>query len=511
MKKEFLKLGIIILVLFLGIILISGNPIIKPFSKKESSQPITLVNKPLQQQDFYSLQEAFVEIIKKVRPAVVSITTVYTYEVEIPNFYFGDPFEEFFREFFEFDIPRPKRQPQRRYRQYKTEGGGSGVIISPDGYILTNEHVIKDATEIKVIVNIDGVDKEFKGKVVGKDPRTDLAVVKINAKDLPYAKLGDSDKIRIGEWVIAIGSPFGLEQTVTFGIISAVRQRVRVENREYKDFIQTDAAINRGNSGGPLVNLNGEVIGINTAIYAPTGVFSGIGFAIPINRAKEILDDLIHKGKVTRGWLGIDIIAVDEAIANQFGLKKKQGVLINKVLENTPAEKAGLKRGDIILSVKTKNKVLEVNSPQELQDIITSLAPKEKIELKIFRDNKEIMLSVVLGELPEEPAKIAEREEVKEERFVWLGYEFINLTKDLKEKLRVSDDINGIVVVKINYDDKDYEDIGLVERDVIVAVNQQRIQDIYEFKKIVKNINLKKGVVFDIIRDGRQMYISYIK
>lgn len=513
MKKEFLKLGLIILVLFLGIILISGNPIIKTVEIKKTQQPITLVNKPLQQQDFYSLQEAFVDVIQQVKPAVVSITTVYTYEVEVPNFYFGDPFEEFFREFFEFDIPRQRKQPQKRYQQYKAQGGGSGVIISPDGYILTNEHVIRDATEIKVVVNIDGTDKEFKGKVVGRDARTDLAVVKINAKDLPYARLGDSDKIRIGEWVIAIGSPFGLEQTVTAGIISAVRQRVRVENREYKDFIQTDAAINRGNSGGPLVNLNGEVIGINTAIYAPTGVFSGIGFAIPINRAKEILDDLIHKGKVTRGWLGVEIIAVDEAIANQFGLSKKQGVLINKVLENTPAQKAGLQRGDIILSVKTKNKVIEVNSPQELQDIITSLSPKEKIELKIFRDNKEIMVPVILGELPEQPTKIAEQQkETKEEKYVWLGYEFVNLTKDLKEKFGISEDVkDGVVVIKINYNDKNYEDVGLIERDIIVAINQQTIQDIDDFKKVIKNVNLKKGIVFDIVRDGRQMYISYIK
>jgi Do/DeqQ family serine protease len=510
MKKEFVKLISIIIFLSICIILISGNPILKSFGVKKETPNLTLVNRTIPQ-DAYSLQEAFVDVINQVKPAVVSITAVYTYKVEVPDFYFGDPFEDFFREFFEFDVPQRKKQPQKRYRQYRAEGGGSGVIISSDGYILTNEHVIKDATEIKVIVNIDGKDKEFVGKVVGKDPKTDLAVIKINAKGLPYAKLGDSDKIRIGEWVIAIGSPFGLEQTVTAGIISAVRQRVRVEGREYKDFIQTDAAINRGNSGGPLCNLKGEVIGINTAIYAPTGVFSGIGFAIPINRAKEILDDLIYKGKVTRGWLGVEIVAVDEAIANQFGLSKKQGVLINRVLKDTPAEKAGLKRGDIIISVKAKNKAIEVNSPEELQDIITSLSPKEKIELNIVREGKQQVIPVVLGELPEEPYKISEETKQEEQKFKWLGYEFVNLNNELKERLSISEEVKGVVVVNIDYYDKEFEDVGLREMDVIVAVNKKATQNIEEFKKVVKNVNLKRGVVFDILRDGREMYISYIK
>ncbi len=508
MKKEFAKLVMIIIVLFLGIILISGNPVIKTFVDTKKNIDKAVLIKNISSQDMFSLQEAFVDVIAKVKPAVVSIVTVYTYKIEIPEFYFGDPFEEFFREF--FDIPYPKRQKQK-YRQYKTEGGGSGVIISPDGYILTNEHVIKNATEIKVVVNIDGNKKEYRGKVVGKDPKTDIAVIKINAKNLPHAKLGDSDKVRIGEWVIAIGSPFGLEQTVTVGVVSALRQRVRVEGREYREFIQTDAAINRGNSGGPLCNIYGEVIGINTAIYAPTGVFSGIGFAIPINQAKDILGVLIQKGKVARGWLGIEIAPVDEAIANQFGLSKKQGVLINRVLKNTPAEKAGLQRGDIIISVKTKNKTVEVNSPQELQDIIFSLPPKEKVILQIVRNKKTQFVEVTLGELPEEPLKVAEEEKKKEEGYSWLGHKFVNLTDELKEELGIEEDVEGVVVEEIDPEDKSYEDIGLYEKDVVVSINRKETKNISQLKEVLRSVDLKKGVVFDIIRNGRQIFVSYIK
>lgn len=511
MKRDILKLLGIFLVLVILAVLVPNLVIFKNKIIDDKNNYLTLVNRNQQfsLQDIYGLQQAIVDVVEKVKPAVVSITTVYRYKVEVPNFYFGDPFEEFFKEFFDL----PQRRPRRQYQEYRAEGGGSGFIISPDGYILTNEHVIANASEIKVIVNVDGKEKEYNGKVIGRDPKTDIAVVKINAKNLPYVKLGDSNKIRVGEFVIAIGSPFGLEQTVTSGIVSAIRQRVRIEGKEYKEFIQTDAAINRGNSGGPLCNLQGEVIGINTAIYAPTGVFSGIGFAIPINRAKEILDTLIEKGKVSRGWLGVEIISVDEAIANQFGLPKKQGVLINRVVKNSPADKAGLRRSDIILSIRARNKTTEINSPQELQDIVFSLPPNEKVELSIWRDRKEQKISVVLGELPESISglPLKEERETTKEKFVWLGYTFVNLTNDLRDKLSISDEIEGVVVESIDVRSKDYEDIGLLEADVIVEINQKKIKDIKDLRAVINNVNLKKGVVFDIIRNGRQMYLTYIK
>ncbi len=514
MKKEFYKLSILILLVSLLFVSLLYLPTLfkkKGYYGQNFLVPTSGTSKVLQ--DVYGLQEAFIRVAEQLKPSVVHIKTIYTYQVPEIEFFFGDPFEDFFEEF--FDIPR-RREPKRRYRQYKTEGGGSGVIIHPDGYILTNEHVIKDATEIKVVININGKEKEYKGRIVGKDPRTDLAVIKIDGKNLPFAKLGDSDKIRIGQWVIAIGAPFGLEQTVTAGIVSAVRQRIVVEGREYRDFIQTDAAINRGNSGGPLCNLDGEVIGINTAIYAPTGGFIGIGFAIPINRAKEILDDLIHKGKVVRGWLGVEIRPVDSVIARQFGLKEETGVLVNNVLKDTPAEKSGLKRGDIILEVITKDKTIKISSPLELQDTISSLKPKEKIKLKIFRDKKEMIIPVELAEMPQdlsklEPSEEEIEEEAEEKKFVWLGYTFTNLTDYYRNKLNIDQSIEGVVVIKIDYRDKNYEDVGLRENDVIVSINQQKINDIVTLKKVLNNVNLKEGVVFDIIRDGRPIYISYSK
>ncbi|MCX7956453.1 MAG: Do family serine endopeptidase [Endomicrobia bacterium] len=505
MKKELIKLLSIVLCILFLVLIVSKKYVVK----NDYHSFGNLVNKTSVVQDIYSLQEAIIDVVEKVKPAVVSITTVYKYKVEVPNFYFGDPFEEFFREFFDM----PQNRQKRQYREYRAEGGGTGFIISPDGYILTNEHVISNASEITVIVNIDGKDKEYKGRIVGRDPKTDIAVIKIESKNLPYVTLGDSDKIKVGEFVIAIGSPFGLEQTVTSGIVSAIRQRVRIEEREYREFIQTDAAINRGNSGGPLCNIKGEVIGINTAIYAPTGVFSGIGFAIPINRAKEIVDTLIQKGKVSRGWLGVEIIPVDEAIANQFGLPEKQGVLINRVIKNSPAEKAGLRRSDIILSIKVKNKVTTIESPQQLQDIVFSLPPEEKVELLIWRDNKKQSVYLKLEELPEEVVS-SKRSNVKKEnekKFSWLGYIFIEITDDYRNKLSIDEDVEGVLVESIDSSSKDYEDIGLMEMDIVIGINQKETKSIEDIKRVTSSINLKKGIVLDIIRNGRQMYISYIK
>ncbi|MBD3272667.1 MAG: trypsin-like serine protease [Elusimicrobia bacterium] len=295
---------------------------------------------PLVGKEVVNLQNAFADIAALAKDSVVSITATHVEEYEVPEyqFYFGDPFQEFFDEFF----GQPRRQPSRpRSRKYQRQftGLGSGVIIDEKGYVLTNEHVIKDADKIQIAFTDD--DKQYKAKIVGKDERTDLAVLKIlEKKKFKPLPMGDSDAIRIGDWAIAIGSPFGLQQTVTVGVVSAERQAVRIENREYRNFIQTDAAINQGNSGGPLLNIKGEIIGINTAIFAPTGVFSGVGFAIPINNAKDILADLIEKGRVVRGWLGVEIRKVDEVICKQFGLEEQCGALVNRVLEDSPAEKA---------------------------------------------------------------------------------------------------------------------------------------------------------------------------
>jgi serine protease Do len=288
------------------------------------------------------LQDSFARVAAQIKPAVVSITATHveTLQAAPEQYYFGDPFEEFFRQFNGQPSQPRSLRPPRQY-QRRQQGMGSGVVVDPRGYILTNEHVVREADELTVTFQ-SPEEKKYTGKVVGSDPRSDLAVIKIDSKSpLTYAALGDSDKVRVGDWAIAVGSPFGLEQTVTVGVISAMRQSLNIEGMNYSGLLQTDAAINRGNSGGPLVNIQGEVVGINTAIYAPTGVFAGIGFAIPANRIKDIMEQLIEKGHVVRGWMGVEILAVNEVMANQFNLPNAEGVMVNGVQPDSPAAKAG--------------------------------------------------------------------------------------------------------------------------------------------------------------------------
>lgn len=466
--------------------------------------PITTVSEVAIPTEVVNLQEAFAQVASLVKPTVVNISTVQLIEEKHPpiEFYFGDPFEEFFKE---FGMPKRERKtPAPKGYQRRLEGTGSGVIIDPEGYILTNEHVIRGAAEIRV--TLPDENEKFTGKVIGKDERSDLAVVKIKPKNkLSAVKLGDSDKIRVGDWAIAIGSPFGLEQTVTVGIISAVRQRLTIEGREYRDLLQTDAAINRGNSGGPLVNIRGEIIGINTAIYAPTGVFAGIGFAIPINQAKEILDDLIHKGKVVRGWLGVEIKEIDDAIQKQFGLPDKEGALVNNVFKDSPAEKAGLMRGDVIIKFDEK----KVSNPYELQKIVGQTQPNKKVKIEIIRDKNHKMVELVTEEMPTKIEEEAKTVTPSEETGEWLGMEVSNLTSELAEKYELPKEEKGIVVVAIEPGSK-AEEIGLEEGDLIKSVNRKPITGIKDFNEISKKVKLSEGVVFDLNRRGRLLYLSYL-
>jgi serine protease Do len=505
-KITILLIVLVIILIVVNISLISrlSRYLYLPHAKLASQ-----VKLPPVPQEIVNLQEAFAAVAEAVKPAVVSVSTVQIIEEEYPyyEFFFGDPFEEFFREFFGYpEEEQPRRQPRLRKRsiQHRLEGMGSGVIINPDGYILTNEHVVRGADEIKVI--LPNNEKKYTGKVVGRDVYTDLAVIKIKPDGkLPYATLGDSDKVRVGEWVVAIGSPFGLEQTITVGIVSAIRQSLVIENRRYKNMIQTDAAINRGNSGGPLVNIRGEVIGINTAIYAPTGVFAGIGFAVPINAAKEILGDLVEKGKVSRGWLGIEIRKIDEAIMKQFNLPDMKGVLVNNVLENTPAEKAGLRRGDVVREVNGE----KVESPEDLQNKIFSRKPGERVVLKILRDKKEQEITVKLGELPEKVASSGVVTEEEKGTRTWLGMEVQELNEDLAEKYNIPKNEKGVVVMNVKSGSK-AEEIGLQEGDLIKSINRYPTTTVEEFEKISKKVVLSEGVVFDILRNKKPLYLSYI-
>jgi len=460
-------------------------------------------------QEVISSQNTFAGVAEEVKPSVVSIYTEQMLKQVAPfNFFFSDPFNDFFNDFFGQQAPKKNapQAPQNRYYNQRIEGAGSGVIIDKDGYILTNYHVVKDAEKINVKLSDD---KEYSGKVIGKDAKTDLAVIKINPSGtLTVAKLGDSDKIRVGDWVLAFGSPFGLEQTVTHGIISAKRQNIEAEGTNYRDVIQTDAPINRGNSGGPLVNMYGEVIGINTLIFSQTGGSMGVGFAIPINRAKEILTTLETKGKVDRGFLGISPGKVDDVIALQSGLKEKTGVLVAEVIGGFAADKAGIKRGDIILEFGGK----KIESVEQFQDVVAATPPSTKVDVVVWRDNSRKIISVMLGEWTEENAGSAnEMQPGKEGKTAsWMGMKVKQFTKDMADELSISPDEQGVVITEIEDGSKAAE-MGLYAGDLIRAINKQKTTTIPEFEAATKKVSLAQGVMFDINRGGNLIFKTYME
>jgi serine protease Do len=316
--------------------------------------------------------------------------------------------------------------------------------------------------------------------------------------------------MRVGDMVLALGSPFGLEKTVTSGIISAIRQSLNIEGKSFRNLFQTDAAINRGNSGGPLVNLRGQVIGINTAIYAPTGVFSGIGFAIPVNEAKAILKDLIEKGYVERSWMGVEIAEVDEVIAQQFGLKDAEGALVNGIVPNSPASKAGLERGDIVVEFDGK----KINSIQSLQDLVSQTPPKKSVKVKIIRGGQSKLVTLVTEAMPKQTAESGgeEQDENQSEPIGatvdWLGAKFTDVTDYSRNTYSLKDVKSGAVGVDVPTGSI-ASDAGLMEGDVIRAVNRVTINSTSDFKKLPKDIDPKKGLVFDVVRRGRSFYLSY--
>ena len=331
--------------------------------------------------------KAFSEIVTAVSPAVVNISTTKVVKRDQGPF-FDDPFYDFFNPFHDFNAPR----------KWKEKSLGSGVIVSADGYIITNNHVVEKSDEIKVTL-LDR--RTFKGAIVGADPKTDVAILKIDADNLLPLTWGDSDKLQVGEFVLAIGSPYGLSNTVTMGIISAVG-RANVGIADYEDFIQTDAAINPGNSGGPLVNIRGELIGINTAIFSRTGGYQGIGFAVPSNMVRLIMDQLIQQGKVTRGWVGVTIQELTPELASEFGLKRSNGALVSDVAKDSPAAKAGILRGDIILEFNGK----EVKDVSSLRNMVAQSKSGTEISMKILRSGKEFTVKIVIKELPREVAEV---------------------------------------------------------------------------------------------------------
>lgn len=434
--------------------------------------------------------KAFTAVVKKAVPAVVFVQVEKTVESSSPAFpfQFQDPYDFFSDPFFERFFGPHFGPKQRTPKKFQQRGQGSGFIIDKKGYILINNHVVGDADLIKVKL-ADG--REFKAEVIGTDPQSDVAVIKIDApNDLPALPLGNSDDLQVGEWVIAIGNPFGLSQTVTVGVVSA-KGRSRIGINDYEDFIQTDAAINPGNSGGPLVNIHGEAVGMNTAIFSRSGGYMGIGFAIPINMAKCIVDQLLEKGKVTRGWLGVVIQDIDEELAKSFGLKKAEGVLVAEVSEGSPAEKAGLKQGDIILRLNG-NKVDDVG---ELRNKIALTEPGTKIKIEILRDKKNKTLQVTVGE-----QYAGETIEMTQHNILAkLGLVVQDLTSELAQQFGYSEG-QGVLVAEVKPESPAAR-VGIRPGHLIEEVNHGRVHNMAEFIKALDQSKQTKRVLFRI-RDG---------
>lgn len=423
----------------------------------------------------------FVELARRLKPAVVNISTAKTVAPQMRSPHGQDPFQDYFQRFFE-------QQPQTPQKQRSL---GSGFIISKDGYIITNNHVVAGADEIKVKLS-DG--KELKGELKGRDEKLDLALVKVESKgDLPVAPLGDSDKLEVGEWVMAIGNPFGLSQTVTAGIVSA-EGRV-IGSGPYDDFIQTDASINPGNSGGPLFNINGEVVGINTAILASG---QGIGFAIPINLAAKILPQLKESGRVTRGWLGVSIQPLTADIASAFGLDAENGTLVSDVIKGSPAEKAGLKVGDVIVEFDGH----KVRETSELPRVVSLTPVGKEVSVVILREGKKESYKVVVERL-----KDGESEEagVVNDR---LGIKVAELTPEQSEKRRLKED-RGVVVVQVKPDSL-AEQAGILEGDLIREVNGQRVEKVADYQKALSTVK-KGGYLRVLIRRGNASLFAALK
>jgi serine protease Do len=419
--------------------------------------------------------KAFSSVVKKAGPAVVYIGVEKTSkgltagrgQLDL----FNDPFfEHFFGK--KFDRSRQQAVP------FKQHGAGSGFIISEDGLILTNNHVVEDADTIRVRL----ADKrEFTAEVVGSDPQSDVALIKIEGKDLPVLPLGDSQKLEVGEWVIAIGSPFELSQTVTVGVVSA-KGRSRMGINDYENFIQTDAAINPGNSGGPLLNIHGRVIGINTAIFSRSGGYMGIGFAIPINMAKSIEDQLRSNGKVTRGWLGLVIQDMNKDLAQSFGVSEGEGILVAETTEGSPAEKAGIKQGDILLSLDG-DKLTDVT---ELRNRIAMTAPGSELTLHLFRDGKKEKVRVVIAEQPADFSQVTRISTRKKNASVLdkMGLTLQELTPKLAQQFGYTEK-QGIIITQVAQDSP-ADSVGIQPGQLIEEVNRVRVHTLNELKKAMK-------------------------
>lgn len=431
---------------------------------------------------------SFAELADKLSPTVVNVkvTKVEKADFQGPSMRgnpFGDQFGDFFNKFFEQMPQRPHSRP--------SQGAGSGVIISEDGYILSNNHVVEGAKEVTVTL---ADSKEYEAEVIGLDPKTDLAVLKIDAKDeLPSASLGDSERLKVGDWVVAIGNPFGLNHTVTSGIVSA-KGRV-IGAGPYDDFIQTDASINPGNSGGPLFNMKGEVIGINTAII-PQG--QGIGFAIPVNTAKPLIPQLVDHGEITRGYLGVNIQNITEDLAKALDMKSEEGALVADVVAESPAEKGGIERGDVIISFGDS----EIKSSRDLPAKVAATPVGDEVELTVVRDGKEKKLMVTVGKLAGDDSYHGKSAEPSKGKW---GLQLHDLDEEVANQLRIKAE-TGVAVVGVEPGSAAAE-AGLRKGDVIIEVNRTQVDSVAEVKEELGNADDKDSLLLLVQRQDGKFYV----
>lgn len=440
----------------------------------------------------------FTSVAKDATPAVVSVKV--KSEAKGNAFRFGDgtqdPFDffnndDFFGHFFG-RAPRSQARPQQP--RYQT-GQGSGFIVSEDGYILTNGHVVNNAEEISVVLN-DG--REHDAELIGIDTNTDIAVIKIKDGNLPYLSLGNSDDLEVGQWVVAIGNPLGLQASVTAGVVSA-KGRSGLDLARIEDFIQTDAAINRGNSGGPLLDLEGNVIGMNTAIVTNmgSGGYMGIGFAIPSNMIQNIMEQLIANGSVTRGFIGVTLQPIDNNLAQSFNLNKVKGALVSDVTSDSPAQKAGLQQGDIILGYDGK----EVATISALRNAVSFMKPGSKVTLNVLRDGKEVRIPLTIGEYPDEQDTVFSNTNK-------LGIEVKPLTADIARNLGYID-LEGVVVSKVD-PNSPAALAGIKQGTLIVAVNHVKIDSVDAYNRQMSKADPKKPVLL-LVKQGDYMHFVSIK
>jgi len=493
---------LLVLVLALGIIVVGGvaiptllsltSPGETPVDRSEAwAAPERLEPLPPVPEGLDRLSERFRAVARHIRPAVVAIGVSKT--VEASPWPFGD---DFFRRFFGRQFRGPEGE-----RKFERRGLGSGVIVSADGYILTNNHVVVDADEITVRLS-DG--REFGAEVIGTDPPSEIAVVRIDAGgDLPVAKLGDESTMEVGDWVLAVGSPFGLEQTVTSGIISATG-RHGVGITEYENFIQTDAAINPGNSGGPLVNMNGEVVGINTAIASRSGGYMGIGFAVPINMARKVMDRLVEEGEVVRGWLGVYIQPLTPEMAESMDISEKKGVLISQVFDDTPAAKGGIQAGDVVLEFNGK----AVGDPSQLQSAVAWTKPGTEAEVVLLRGGKRKTVTVEVARRPERPdmarAPTPEGGAAPAELEA-LGLQVSGVTPEARQRYGYKPG-QGVLITRVEPGSVASR-AGLEEGMLVLRVGGKEVASVADLEKALEGVDLSRGLPLLVRAGDRQMFI----